>query len=81
VIVPRLSAGSGWSGDWVHGDELAALVDRRHDQVTSHVSQTVSITNDGTYPLSIIGADRDRPGMRVERVAFGDVHVDTARQT
>jgi hypothetical protein len=81
VIVPHISADGGWDGAWVHGDEADPLVDRRHDQVTTHVSQTLQITNDSGYPLSIIGVDRDQPGMRVERVALGDVHFDAGRHT
>ncbi len=82
ALAPRLAADPGWDGWYVYGDATDPLA--RTDSLlsrspvpTEHIAQQFSVSHDNFMPLTIVGVDHDRPGMRVERVAVGDVHFDT----
>jgi hypothetical protein len=45
-------------------------------QRTTRVRQALIVENNGWYALTIVGADRDRPGMRVTQVTIGDIHLE-----
>jgi hypothetical protein len=79
AITPHLRDPGGWNALLVSPDGEENVFDRFRAAPTTHVGQQISVTNEGSFPVTIVGVDVDRPGMRVERVTVGDIHLDTVR--
>jgi hypothetical protein len=86
VLAPRLTAEPGWSGWYVYDDptnpqiKTDSMVNRLHAARTEHVAQQFVVSNDNYLPLTIVGVEIDRPGLKVERVTVGNIYFDTALQ-
>ncbi|MCU7723816.1 hypothetical protein ODJ79_08835 [Actinoplanes sp. KI2] len=86
ALAPRLTAEPGWSGWYVYGDatnplvEKESMTNRRPAAQTEHVAQRFVVSNENWMPLTIVGVEVDRPGLRVERVTVGNTYFDRALQ-
>jgi len=74
LVTPRVTIGPGWDAAYEYADGSDEPIFYDDAAPTIRVRQQVHVANEGSFAVTIVGADHDRLGMLLASVTVGDIH-------
>ncbi|MBV1854639.1 hypothetical protein [Catellatospora tritici] len=74
AITPRLAAFPGFDARYVYSDGTVEFPFNQVTQPSTRLRHMLYLHNDGSQTVELTGIGADAPGLRLVRVALGDVH-------